>query len=328
MSNSRDRTAHLSIEEKRALLAGLLKKVSGSRTLPLSFAQQRLWFLNRLEPDSIAYNISTGVRLRGPLNLPALEQSFNQIIRRHETLRTTFALADGRPAQVVAPELKITLAVEELRHLEEGGRDAEALRLATAEARRPFDLTRGPLLRARLLRLGEEEYIAVLVMHHIVSDEWSRGVFIRELATLYEACSAARPATLPELPIQYGDYAVWQKERLQGESMERQLSYWKKQLADLPPLELPTDRARPPRQSFRGAARVFELPEGLNEKLRALGQRQNVTLFMTLLGAWQALLYRYTGQREIVVGTPIANRQRVELENLIGFFVNTLVLRT
>jgi natural product biosynthesis luciferase-like monooxygenase protein/amino acid adenylation domain-containing protein len=328
MSNSRDRTAHLSIEEKRALLAELLRKASVERTLPLSFAQQRMWFLNRLDPESIAYNIATAVRLSGPLDLSALAESFNRIIRRHETLRTTFALVDDQPVQVVAPELKIKLAVEDLRHLEESERETEALRLATEEARRPFDLTRGPLLRVRLLRLGEEQYIAVLVMHHIVSDEWSRGVLIRELATLYEACSTARPAQLPELSIQYGDYAVWQRERLQGRLLDEQLSYWKTQLAGLPVLELPTDRARPPRQSFRGASRVFELSAELSEKLRTLSQRQNVTLFMTLLAAWQTLLSRYTGQREIVVGTPIANRPRVELENLIGFFVNTLVLRT
>src|SRR5690349_17426820 len=305
------RTAHLSIEEKRAL-----------------FAEQRLWFLDQLQPGSTAYNISVAVRLNGPLNLSALERSFNRIIERHETLRTTFALVGNQPVQIVTPELKLVLPIEDLRPLADGAREAEVMRIATAESCSLFDLSRGPLLRARVLWLAEEQYVALLVMHHIVSDEWSRGVFIRELAALYEEYSGGIPAQLPELPIQYGDFAMWQREWLQGDVLEQQLSYWKKQLADLPALELPTDWTRPAVHSFRGANYLFDLSNDLSAKLKALSQRQNVTLFMALTAALQTLLYRYTGAQEIVVGTPIANRQRVELENLIGFFVNTLVLRT
>jgi natural product biosynthesis luciferase-like monooxygenase protein/amino acid adenylation domain-containing protein len=328
MNNTQKPTAHLSIEEKRALLAELLKTESRTKTYPLSFAQQRLWFLDQLGPGSIAYNVSAAVRLEGSLDLSALEQSFNKIIRRHETLRTTFALAGDQPVQVVVPELKLTLAIEELVHLEQSEREAEALRITKAEFRRPFDLKTGPLLRARVLRLGQDEHLILFTLHHIVSDEWSRGVLVGEMATLYEACLSGRPARLPELPIQYGDYAVWQRKYLQGEVLEQHVAYWTEQLSGLPVLELPADRPRPAVHSFRGANYVFELSSDLSDKLKRLSQGQNATLFMTLMAAWQALLHRYTGQLEIVVGTPVANRQRVELENLIGFFVNTLALRT
>jgi len=328
MNNTHERTAHLSIEEKRALLAELLKTESNSKTFPLSFAQQRLWFLDQLEPGSIAYNVCAAVRLKGPLDLTALEQSFNEIIGRHETLRTTFALVDGQPVQIVAPELKLILAIEDVGQLAESEREAEALRIAGIESRRSFDLKSGPLLRARLLRLAEAEHLALLTLHHIVSDEWSRGVLIAEMAVLYEGHTKGRIAPLPELPIQYGDYAVWQRKRLQGEALEEQLAYWREQLSGLPVLELPTDRPRLARQSFRGANHIFALSSDLSEQLKRLSQSQNATLFMTLMAAWQALLHRFTGQPEIVVGTPIANRQRSELENLIGFFVNALVLRT
>jgi len=328
--------------EKRALLELLLQKegVDLSRSLiipqkrdtnafPLSFAQRRLWFLDQLEPNSPLYNIASAVRLTGALNVTALEQSLNQIVRRHESLRTTFVAKDGHPVQVIAPELTVPLPVVDLHSLSEAEREAEALQLAIEEAQRPFDLAKGPLLRTTLLRLDEEDHILLLTMHHIISDGWSMGVFVREMGALYEALSQGRPSPLPELPIQYVDFAQWQRKWLQGEELERQLAYWKEQLAGLPPLlELPTDRPRPAVQRYQGAHHSFALSKSLSQALESLSQEEGATLFMTLLAAFQTLLYRYTGQEDICVGTPIANRTRAEIEGLIGFFVNTLVLRT
>ncbi len=297
--------------------------------LPLSFAQQRLWFLDQLEPNSPFYNIPESVRLIGPLDVATLEKGLNEIIRRHENLRTTFETVDGRPTQVIAPELIIPLRIVDVQHLPRAEREAEALRLAQQEAQRPFDLTRGPLLRVRLLRLGEEDHIVLLTMHHIIGDDWSTNVLIHEIAVLYDAFSQGRPSPLPELPIQYADFAHWQRNWLQGAVLETQLTYWRQQLADLPPLlELPTDRPRPSVQTYRGHYKSFILPESLSESIKALCQQESVTLFMTLMAAFQALLYRYSGQDDISIGTPIANRNRAEIEGLIGFFVNTLVLRT
>ncbi|RMF31802.1 MAG: amino acid adenylation domain-containing protein, partial [Chloroflexi bacterium] len=306
-----------------------IRPVPRDREIPLSFSQQRLWFLDQLEPNSPLYNIPDAVRITGPLDVGVLEQSLNEIVRRHEVLRTTFAAVDGRPIQVIAPELHLPLPVVDLRGLPKARREEEALRLATEEAQRPFDLARGPLLRALLLRLDEEEHIALLTVHHTVSDGWSTGVFMGEMAALYEAFAAGKPSPLPELPIQYADFAVWQREWLQGEVLEAQLAYWKEQLAGLPPiLELPTDRPRPAFQTFRGDYQTFTLPEELTQAIKELCQREGVTLFMTLLAAFQTLLSRYSGQDDISVGVPIANRTRAELEGLIGFFVNTLVMRT
>jgi amino acid adenylation domain-containing protein len=296
---------------------------------PLSFAQQRLWFLNRLESGSSAYNVPTAICLTGLLNVAALEQSLNEIVHRHEALRTTFVMVDGQPAQVIAPVLRITLPVVDLQHVPETEREAEVQQLATKEARRPFDLAQGPLLRAILLRLTETEHVFLLTMHHIVTDGWSMGVFFRELAVLYEAFAAGRPSPLSRLLVQYADFAVWQRQWLQGEVLETQLAYWQQQLACAPPvLELPTDHPRSPIQTFRGASQSFILSATLTEALKALSQRNGVTLFMTLLAAFKVLLYRYTGQTDILVGTPVANRNRSEIEGLMGFFVNTLVLRT
>jgi len=303
--------------------------VSRDIDLPLSFAQQRLWFLDQLKPGNSTYNIPAAMRLRGPLNVAALEQSLNEIVRRHEALRTTFASVEGQPIQIISPPEPFTLSIADLRQLPETEREPEARRLATEEARRPFDLAQGPLLRTTLLRLGEEEHVLLLTMHHIVSDGWSMGILFRELSTLYEAFSAGKPSPLPELPIQYADFAVWQLQWLQGEVLEAQLAYWRKQLAGAPSmLELPTDRPRPTVQTYRGDRQSVVLSKTLSEALKALSQGEGVTLFMTLLAAFKALLYRYIGQDDIVVGTPIANRNRVETEGLIGFFVNTLVLRT
>ncbi|WP_460203568.1 amino acid adenylation domain-containing protein [Scytonema sp. NUACC21] len=297
--------------------------------LPLSFAQARLWFLDQLEPGSAVYNIPAAVRLSGSLDVAALQQSFNEIVRRHETLHTTFMRVDGEPIVALAPVSSFKLTMVDLRELAPDEQSTEVSRLIALEAQRPFDLSNGPLLRATLLQLNQTEHVLLVVMHHIISDGWSMGVLIRELAALYEAYSREQPLTLPELPIQYADFAHWQRQWLSGEVLQAQLEYWKQQLAGAPPvLELPTDRPRPPVQTFRGASQSLALPEPLSQGLKALSQRYGVTLFMTLLAAFQTLLYRYTGQSDICVGSPIANRNRSETESLIGFFVNTLVLRT
>jgi hypothetical protein len=288
-----------------------------------------LWFLDQYEPNSSVYNIPSALRLKGSLDIPALEQSLNEIVRRHESLRTTFAAVDGEPLQLIAPALRMSVPITDLTHHSASDREHQAQRLAIELAHEPFDLSQGPLFRVLLLRLGQDDHILVLSMHHIVSDGWSRGVFYRELSMLYQAYTQGNPSPLSELPIQYADFAVWQRQWLQGEVLENQLSYWKKQLAGAPALlHLPTDRPRPAVQSYRGAVQSIDLSQELTQGLQALSARQGVTLFMTLLAAFQTLLYRYTGQSDIVVGSPIANRNRAEIEGLIGFFVNTLVLRT
>lgn len=297
--------------------------------VPLSFAQQRLWFLDQLAPSNLFYNIPTAVRLEGPLDREAFGRSLNEILRRHEALRTTFRVQDGRPIQVIAPELEVPLFVVDLTHLPKEEREDEASRLVQEEARQPFDLTEGPLLRARLLRLGDLDHIAAVTTHHIVADGWSMDVFVRELAVLYPAFLQGKASPLPELHVQYADFAQWQRQWLQGEVLETQLAYWEEQLRDQPLiLDLPTDRPRPSMQTWRGATEMFSLPPDLAEQVRALSRSEGVTLFMTFLAAYQTLLRRYTGQEDISVGTAIANRNRREIEGLIGFFVNTLVMRT
>jgi amino acid adenylation domain-containing protein len=321
---------------KQALLSRVLQRKGVEfNAFPLSFAQQRLWFLDQLEPGSAMYTIPAAASLAGPLNVTALHRALNEVIRRHEALRTTFVTVDGRPLQVVAPTLAVPLPVVDLQQgasdvpLSACERARAAQRLLTEEARRAFDLTRGPLLRAVLLRLSEAEHILLLTMHHIVSDGWSIGVLIRELTTLYEAISTGITAPLHDLPVHYADFAQWQREWLQGAVLEGLLSYWKQQLAGAPfVLQLPTDHPRPPVQSFQGARHCLTLSSPLTAALRALSRREGVTLFMTLLAAFKTLLYRYTGQEDLLVGSPIANRNRAETEALIGFFVNTLVLRT
>ena len=305
-----------------------LERVSREQKLPLSFAQQRLWFLDQLDPGSTAYHVPHAVQLSGALDRAALEKSLGEIVRRHEVLRTTFAVAKGESAQVIQPAQPWLLKVTDLRELPEDERKAETQRLMNDEARRPFDLQHGPLLRTSLLRESETEHVLLLVMHHIIFDAWSIGVLLKEVATLYEAFVSGRPSPLPELTVQYADFAHWQRTWLQGETLMRHLDYWKAQLADLTTLELPTDRPRPPVQTFRGAHQSFTLPGALVNSLYELSHTQGVTLFMTLLGAFQILLSRYTAQEDISVGTPIANRTYREIEGLIGFFINTLVLRT
>jgi amino acid adenylation domain-containing protein/non-ribosomal peptide synthase protein (TIGR01720 family) len=340
MSDMQTQIANLSAE-KRRLLELMLKRegVDLSRmriarrerpdnTAPLSFAQQRLWFLDQLDPGSASYNIPTAVRLRGRLDAAALHRSLNDVVRRHETLRTTFAQVDQRPVQVIAPELALPLPLIDLRDQSPETRDTEARRLAEDEARTPFDLARGPLLRATLIRLADDDYLALLTLHHIIADGWSMSVLVAEMAAGYTAHTTGQPAPLPDLPIHYADFAVWQREWLQGAELERQLSYWKEQLAGSPPiLELPIERPRPATRSSHGATLAHKLPANLTATLEQLSKQEGATLFMTLLAAFQTLLYRYSGREDLVVGTPIANRTRAEVEGLIGFFVNTLALR-
>ena len=296
---------------------------------PTSFAQEGLWFLDQLEPASAAYNIPVAVRLRRQLDLDALHRSLNAIVQRHEVLRTTFRMIEGQLMQVVATTVNIPLPVVDLQGLHGAKREAEALRLATAEARHPFDLTHGPLVRATVLQLGAEENMLLLTLHHIIFDGWSEGVLFRELASLYEAFSIGLPSSLPELPIQFADFAVWQREALQGDILAEHLAFWKLQLAGIPAeLSLPTDRPHLPLSSSRGSTYGFMLPKELSNALKDLSRKQGVTLYMTLVAAFQTLLFRYSGQDDVVIGTVGAGRSQSETETLIGFFVNTLVLRT
>ncbi|RKG96734.1 non-ribosomal peptide synthetase, partial [Corallococcus sp. CA047B] len=304
-----------------------LVPVARTNALPLSFAQQRLWFLDQLEPGGTSYNIPTAVRLSGELDVGALRRTFGELVRRHESLRTTFRALSGSPVQVVAPASEVPLTWVDLSGEADG--EARAQALAEEEVRRPFDLERGPLFRVTLIRLSDVEHVLLLSVHHIVSDGWSRGVLVREVASLYGAYSTGQPSPLPELAVQYADYAAWQRDWLRGEVLEAQLAYWKRQLGGAPhALELPTDRPRPAVQTFRGSSCSVTMPLSLRDALWALSREEGATPFMTLLAAWQVLLSRYSGQDDISVGTPIAGRNRTELEGLIGFFINTLVLRT
>jgi hypothetical protein len=294
----------------------------------LSHAQERLWFLDQLEPGRPIYNVHFAFRLEGELDAQALERSLDEVVRRHESLRTTFQATETGTVQVVHPSGLHALSHVDLRSTGEDGRQAELLRLATAEAHRPFDLGAGPLLRAVVYRLGEREHVLLVVMHHIVTDGWSAGLFTRELSILYEAFRAGRPSPLPELALQYADFAEWQRNWLDGEVIATQLAYWKKKLAGrLPDLDLPTDRPRPLGSVHRGAGAALDIPRELSEGVRSLCRQEEVTPFMLLFAAFAAWLHRLTRQDDIVVGAPIANRNRVEVEDLIGFFVNTLVLR-
>ncbi|HVS00085.1 MAG TPA: amino acid adenylation domain-containing protein, partial [Thermoanaerobaculia bacterium] len=309
------------LRRKQALEAPPIVPVPrDGRDLPLSFSQQRLWFLDQLEPGNPAYNVPLAVRLTGELRVDLLQRAFTEVVRRHEALRTTFNSYDGRPVQVVSPEPGVELPVVDLSQLPE--REARALELARAAARRPFDLRRGPLLRLALLRLGPCEHVLLLILHHIVSDGWSMGVLLREVAALYSLQG------LPELPVQYADFAVWQRRWLQGEALEAQLGYWRRQLARAPRvLELPLDRPRPAVQTFRGGSRRVALSPSLSEAMYGLCRRAGTTPFMAFLAAWGAVLGRHAGLEDVLLGTPIAGRNRQEIEGLVGFFVNTLVLR-
>ena len=302
---------------------------SGNDNLPLSFAQLRLWFLDRLEPGSRQYVLAGALRIRGPLNPSVLERSLNEIVRRHEVLRTTFPLQDGIPIQRILPSLKIPLDIIDLRTRPDSLRQEEGYAQIVAVTRQPFELALGPLMRASLICLDQNDYIAVFAMHHIVSDGWSIGVLNREIAKIYNAFVEGQSSPLQNLPLQYADFSLWQRTWLQGEIMEKELGYWKAKLTGSSPfLELPFDHPRPSIQSSRGANYEFTVSADLARVLRRVSQQEGVTLFMTLLGAFQVLLCKYSGDDDIAVGTPIANRGRRELEELVGIFVNTLVLRT
>jgi amino acid adenylation domain-containing protein len=306
-----------------------IARIPRDEALCVSFPQERLLFLAQLEPDSAAYNISDSVWFEGRFRPEIFAQALSEIVRRHEILRTTFRETDSRLVQVISPPSTLSLKVKDLRGLSDAELREKAKSIITEEARRPFNLSTGPLYRATLVRLGDEEHFLALTMHHIISDGWSFNVVKGEIHTLYKAFSGCQPSPLDELPIQYADFAHWQRERLQGEFLERQLEYWKDKLGEkLEVLQLPADRLRPPVQTNRGAKQPFELLGGLAEELKGLSIRHGATLFMTLLAAFKVLLYRYTGQENFGVGIPIANRTRPEVEGLIGFFVNTLVLQT
>ena len=296
---------------------------------PLSLAQERLWFLQQLDPERVVNHCPCHLRIKGPLNVHALEQALDGVVQRHEVLRTCFPSLAGRPVARVAPHRPLVLEQVDLSGLPPGERESEARRLALAEARQAFDLERGPLVRVRLVRLGSEDHLLLRTMHHIVFDDWSDEVLTRELAALYEAWSTDTPPFLPELPVQYGDYAAWQRERLAGPELVLQLAYWRNQLDGAPALlKLPTDRSRRSSRSPRGARQVIFLGDGLVQQLRQLGRHEGANLFMTLLAGLKALLARYSGQEDIVVGCPVAGRTQRELEGVVGLFVNTLALRT
>ncbi|AOX00349.1 hypothetical protein BJP34_13585 [Moorena producens PAL-8-15-08-1] len=341
MSDINKRIAKLS-PAKRKLLEHKLKQklkntncqptitpIENLQSIPLSFSEERMWILDRLEPGNPAYNRPTNIRLTGSLKVNALERAINEIVGRHEVFRTSFPAVDGQPIQAIAPSLTVKLLIIELSHLPSNEQEIEVERIAVEEAQQRFDLSKLPLIQAKLLRLSEEENILLLTIHHIIFDGWSAGVLLKELAVHYEAFATGKSSPLPPLPIQYADFAIWQRQRLQGERLESQLAYWKKQLGgSLPVLELPTDRPRRPVQTFQGAKQNLLLPQNLSNSLKELSLRAGVTLFMTLLAAFQILLYRYTGEEDIIVGTLIAGRDPIEIEQLIGVFINTLVLRT
>jgi hypothetical protein len=296
---------------------------------PLSYAQERLWFLNQLEPGSPAYNQPKAIRLKGTLDRETLKKVLDAIVERHAVFRTTFHLRDGQAVQVVADQVSIELPAIDLSEISDDQRQRELEHRVVEITQRPFNLSQDPTLRAALFKLSQVEHVLLLVTHHISSDGWSSRLLFHEIATLYDAFANNRSSPLPELPIQYVDFAAWQRNWLQGELLQSQLAYWKQRLAGaVTTLRLPTDYPRPPIQTNRGALQTFAVSGDLTQSLKNFSRRNRVTLFMTLLGAFQTLLYRYSWQDDSVIGVPIANRTRVEVERLIGFFANTLVLRT
>jgi alpha-ketoglutarate-dependent taurine dioxygenase len=340
MSEVSARIANLPAGKLQLLLREMAKKKSGateqkitprpraSASYPLSFAQQRLWFLDQLDPGNHIYNEPSAIRLAGALNPSALARSFDEIIRRHEVLRTTFSTQEGEPVQVIAPHLKLQLSLVDLSELADDAHEAETERLAIAEALRPFDLSSAPFMRVTLVRKSAADHVLLLTMHHIISDAWSTGILIRELMTLYVAYADGRTSPLAKLSVQYADYAVWQRKWLNDKELERQLAYWRKELSGAPPvMNLPFDRPRPAIKSYRGGNYCFTLPAALTASLRALSRSEEVTVFNTLLAALQTLLYRLTAQDDIVIGANIANRNHAGTESLIGFFINMLALR-
>ena len=323
------RTIDTVARESKSPEAALLQSVPRQEELPLSFAQQRLWFFEQLEPGNPAYNRPVALRLTGQLQAQVLERCLSEIVHRHEVLRANFRTDGGQPTQVISPHLKLDLTIIDLSHLQDSERKAETLRQAVNESRQAFDLAHGALFRTRLYRLGDEEHLLLIVTHHSVFDGWSENVLLNEIAALYSSLLKEEPPSLPDLTVQYADYALWQQKQFQGDAWEKDFTYWKRSLnKPFPPLNLPTDRPRAAVQTYRGARRTFTLPVSLAEQLRELSCGEQVTLFMTLLAAFKTLLYRYTGQEDISVGVPTAGRNRVETEPLVGVFINTLVLRT
>ncbi|MCC5645814.1 amino acid adenylation domain-containing protein [Nostoc sp. CHAB 5824] len=337
MSDLLKRLETLSPEKRELVLQKLRKQqqsplltpVSREQPLRLSFAQQRLWFLDQLEGENCVYNVPFFWQISGFLNIYALEQAIKEIVQRHEVLRTSFCVVNESPIQVIHPNPQLTMQVLDWRQLTEENQLSKAQHLATEELQQSFDLSKAPLLRVKLLQLSDQSHLLLLVIHHIVCDGWSMDIFRRELFSLYTAFCGEKPSPLTELPLQYADFAHWQRQWLQGEVLQTQLNYWQKQLAGVSPLlELPTDRLRPSVQSFRGRSEFLELNQDLTHKLKCLSQESGTTLFMTMLAAFTLLLSRYSRQEDIVVGSAIANRNRYQTEPLIGFFVNTLALRT
>lgn len=330
LSPEKRKLFELMLQEKGIDLsqAGILPQGRETNRFPLSFGQQRLWFLDQMEPGSPLYNNPASVLLTGPLNIDALEKSLNEIIQRHEVLRTIFKTQKDEPVQEIQPEMPLRMEIRDISHLSEEARTVEAQRITLEDAQKPFNLTEGPLWRTTLVKLAAERHLVVLTMHHAVSDAWSLGILVQEIAALYAAFTEGKPGPLKPLTIQYADYAVWQRQRLQGKILQDQIDYWRQQLEGCPPaLNLPTDFTRPAYQTFNGKTEYFTLAPEIAEGLQRLSKQEDVTLFMILMAALQTLLARYAHQDDICVGTPIAGRNRAETEQLLGFFVNTLVMR-
>ncbi|HET6231552.1 MAG TPA: condensation domain-containing protein, partial [Longimicrobiaceae bacterium] len=330
MSSGPTEQTLMSPEEKRRLLAKLLQKKAGeAKTYPVSFSQRRFWFLDQLEPGNPVYNIAVPDAFPGDWDIDVVRRAVNEIVRRHGSLRTVFRTVDEEPVQHVLPVLEIDVPFIDLSGLPPEEVRAESGRIATGERMRAFDLEHGPLIRCTFVKLGPGSNVFILCTHHIVGDGWSNGIFLNELRVLCAAFAAGEPSPLPPLPIQYHDFALWQREQVSGEALERQLEYWRGQLAGAAEvLELPTDRPRPPTQRYEGATTKFLVPLYTVDALNALTREEGASLFMTLLAAFQVVLSRWSGQTSVVVGTPIAGRTRPEVERLIGFFVNTLALHT
>ena len=322
-------TRRLREKSGRAAYAPPIRRRDPSITRPpLSFAQQRLWFVQQLEPSNVAYNMPLGVRLSGSLNVAILERALGEVVRRHEVLRTAFAEFDGQPVQVISPPHNVNLNVIDLSGFSKVAQADEVARQWRHEVETHFDLAEGPLWRAKLLRLEGAQHVALFTMHHAISDAWSLDVLVSELGKLYEAFSLGQPSPLEELPVQYADYAIWQREWLRGDVLDAQVNYWRGHLAGAPArLELPIDRPESRIRTTAGGMHVFTISREVSARLKELARREEATIFMLMLTAYSLLLSRYSGQDDIIIGTVIAGRQRLELERLIGFFVNTLVLR-
>jgi len=321
--------ATLSIEEKRALLAQRMREQERALSAEaLSFAQLRVWFIDQLQPGSPAYHMPLALRLKGELDAQALGRSLNDIVDRHEVLRSSFPVREGRPALVVAPKATLSLDNVAVNGSSGDEREEEATRLVIEAVHEPFDLGRGPLIRARLLRLHEREHVLVVVVHHIVCDGWSFGVMMRELSALYRAHVRGVRPSLPSLRMQYADFVRAQRASLKGKVLDEELGYWRRSLAGVPLLQLPTDRSRPPVQGFSGGLEAIELSEPLTDALKTFSRRCRVSMLVTMLAAFDALLARYSGQDDIVVGIPVTNRNEADLEGLVGFFINSVAVRT